>query len=57
MKNTSVSLLMLNKMDHIEMEFYLGHKNTRFYTFGNYFLVNQEITLVVKTSWNGATNI
>ena len=26
MKNTSVSLLMLNKIDYIEMEFYLGHK-------------------------------
>jgi hypothetical protein len=26
MKNTSVSLLMLNKIDYIEMEFYLEHK-------------------------------
>jgi hypothetical protein len=31
--------------------------DTGFYTFGNYFLVIQEVTLVVKTSWNGATNV
>ena len=30
MKNTFVSLLMLNKMDYIELEFYLGYKTQQF---------------------------